>query len=542
VVQLLAAPADGECIGNCREEPRPRWSAHVPRRRTARPLTAAAAALGLLAALLMPARAQASGWPAHPTGIHVVAATGSSFTVAMDRAANTRYYRVYASTVHSDVFYANLKAGRHPSTLHWGTSTVPRVTVSGLPYTTTPYYWRVETFTGSAQSYDGVIRQQGLRPATPTNLAVRTSPAGGTYLTWSSGRVTGFTVQRALDPAFTAGLGTFTIRGNNHQFTPYNLTMGTHYYFRIRGFNLNSHSGFGPSADGVKAKREQPVKAMAYNILQAISDGSREPGGTVAPWSQRRVAAAALVQSVDPDVFSVEEGWPYIGDPANHVRQVDSLASALGAIGSHYAVARTEITWPNPGWHRYGNYIMYNTDRYEALGTAGLFDTDSGANYAPYVELQNRTTGARLLYVGAHLTASVGRTYDSVRASQTASLVAQGTALADQLGVPVIFAGDFNSDPEQNAPDGPNSVMHSDANRIADARLVAQTRYNERYDSMNELMVTPNPYSLFIDYLYLTPGVSASTWGMAMRFSSGKMVGTIPSDHNPIWAWVQVPY
>ncbi len=514
----------------------------MPRSRTVLPFVGAAAAICLLAAVLLPTPAQASGWPAHPTGIHVTAVTGSSFTVSMNRAANTKYYRVYASTVHSDVFYANLKAGRHPSTLHWGTSSSPRVTVSGLPYTTKPYYWRVETFAGSAQSYGAGIYERGLRPSHPTGLTVHTSAVGGTYLTWSSGSATGFVVQRALDPAFTDGLASFTIRGDNHQFTPYNLTMGTHYYFRIRAFNLHSSSAYGPPADGVKASREQSVKAMTYNILQAISDGELRTGGTVAPWAERRPEAAALIKGVDPDVFAVEEGWPYIGDPANHVRQVDSLNSALAAIGAHYAIAHTEITWPNPGWHRYGNYILYNTDRYEALGTAGLFDTDSGTNYAPYAELQNRSTGARFLYVGAHLTASVGRSYDSVRQAQAASLVDQGTALGRQLGVPVIFAGDFNSDPEQNALDGPNRVMHSDANRIADARLVAQARTNERYDSMNQLMVTPNPYSLFIDYIYLTPGVSASAWGMAMRFSNGKMVGTIPSDHNPIWAWVQVPY
>src|SRR5436305_4698352 len=73
----------------------------VLRPRTATSLASVAAVTSLLAALLIPARAQASGWPAHPTGIHVTASTGSSFTVAMDRAANALYYRVYASTVHS---------------------------------------------------------------------------------------------------------------------------------------------------------------------------------------------------------------------------------------------------------------------------------------------------------------------------------------------------------------------------------------------------------------------------------------------------------
>jgi len=59
---------------------------------------------------------------------------------------------------------------------------------------------------------------------------------------------------------------------------------------------------------------------------------------------------------------------------------------------------------------------------------------------------------------------------------------------------------------------------------------------------MNQLMRTPNPYSLFIDYIYAPPGVAVTSWGMAMKTSGGKMVGTIPSDHNPVWAWVRIPY
>jgi endonuclease/exonuclease/phosphatase family metal-dependent hydrolase len=512
----------------------------VPHTRSALSLVAAAAVTSLLTATLIPTQAQASGWPAHPTGIHITAVTGSSFTVSMDKAAYTRYYRVYASTVHSDVFYNNLKAGRHPSTLHWGTSTVPRVTVSGLPYTTKPYYWRVETFTGSAQSYGGVIYERGLRPARPTDLTVRYSATGGTYLTWNAGGATGFTVQRSRDSAFTTGVGTFRIRGSNHQFTPYDLAAGRRYWFRIAALNVNTYSGWATQTSGVKAKSEQRINVMTYNILQAVSDGERRVGGTVAPWSQRRPAAAALVKSVNPDMFAVEEGWPYIGNPDNRVRQVDSLASALRAIGAHYTVAYTEITCPAPNCHRYGNYIMFNSDRYRAIGgRAGVFHLP-GPGIAPYVELQNRSTGARLLFVGAHLNATPGRTYDSVRASQTASLISQASATASSWGIPVVYSGDFNSNPQQNAYDGPNTAMRRYL--IADARLVAQRRYNERYDSMNELMRTPNPYSLFIDYVYVPPGVSATTWGMSMRYANGRMVGVFPSDHNPVWALIRIPY
>ena len=78
--------------------------------------------------------------------------------------------------------------------------------------------------------------------------------------------------------------------------------------------------------------------------------------------------------------------------------------------------------------------------------------------------------------------------------------------------------------------------------RIADARLRAQYRVNEKYDSYNNYSRTPYPYSLFLDYLFVPPGVSASSWGEALKLSGGLMAGTIPSDHNPVYAWVRFPY
>ncbi|MFN2562947.1 MAG: endonuclease/exonuclease/phosphatase family protein [Jatrophihabitans sp.] len=491
----------------------------------------------LLASLLTPMAAQASAWPSQPTGVVLRSTTSSSFTVALTRGTNVASYVLWASTAKSDLYYTNLIANKRPSTLHYGTSTSPLITVGGLAYTTRAYYYRVEARNGGNRSFSASIYSTGLRPAMPTGLRLTAGP-GGTYLTWTSSSVTGYTVQQATNSAMTAGLTSYSISGNNHQFTPYGLTVNSRYFFRIRAVNHNSVSSYTAVVDGVTLTREQGVRVMTYNVLELTQDGAKLVGGTVAPWSQRRLAAASLVHGVQPDVIGVQEAWPWVGSTPG-VRQVDSLCSALNALGDHYVVARTEIPYPEPGWGRYGDYIVYNSLRFRAVGAVGRWTT-SASTVAVYQELQSVATGAVFLFVTTHLTQGGGSLGDTARADETKSMLAAAGAQAATDGVPVVYSGDFNSNPTQSAVDGPGAAMQ--AARIADARLRAQYRVNEKYDSYNNYSRTPYPYSLFLDYIFAPPGVSASSWGEALNLSGGLMAGTIPSDHNPVYAWVRFAY
>jgi endonuclease/exonuclease/phosphatase (EEP) superfamily protein YafD len=77
---------------------------------------------------------------------------------------------------------------------------------------------------------------------------------------------------------------------------------------------------------------------------------------------------------------------------------------------------------------------------------------------------------------------------------------------------------------------------------MSDAHQIAQTVTNGQYDTMNEYERTPLAYGLDIDYVWVPEGVSVSSWGEALRLSGGRVVGTIASDHNPVYAEVQIPY
>jgi predicted phage tail protein len=79
-------------------------------------------------------------------------------------------------------------------------------------------------------------------PAAPTNLSGTTFRQGGNArvtLTWKDNATneSGFTLQRATNLNFTAGLNSTNIGANLQTYTTGNLPRNTTFYFRIRAYN-----------------------------------------------------------------------------------------------------------------------------------------------------------------------------------------------------------------------------------------------------------------------------------------------------------------
>jgi FtsP/CotA-like multicopper oxidase with cupredoxin domain len=80
-------------------------------------------------------------------------------------------------------------------------------------------------------------------PADPSGVTATAVRQGGTdrvTLAWTdnSNNETGFTIQRATNSAFTAGLATGTTGANTTAFQMGGVPRGTNFYFRIRAYNL----------------------------------------------------------------------------------------------------------------------------------------------------------------------------------------------------------------------------------------------------------------------------------------------------------------
>jgi endonuclease/exonuclease/phosphatase family metal-dependent hydrolase len=493
------------------------------------------AATGLLAAATAPVAAspQSAAALAYPTGARVVHTSHSSFTVNVHKARNARHYRLFTSRTKSDLYYADLTRS-HPAAKASHVSTTPRLSVSGLHYTTAPYYYRVETLNGRSRRFSAQVASVGLRPSAPANVAVHDS-ASGLYLTWSNEAATGYRITAATDANLTSNVKTFTTRDATTQFTPYGLRPGTTYYFGVRALNDGTPSAMAPVVQAADNTREQAARVMTFNVLEATNDGRVEGGQHVAPWSKRVVAAAHLIRQGDPDVVGLQEAASWA--PKYPVRQVDSLAKQLGGA---YAIADTEIPPTQHHYVRTGVNILYKSSTYSAVGQGGHWDLGNKRT-GSYQILRNKTTGATFLFVDSHLTVGRGITDDRERESQTKSLISHARDYAAAHNVPIVYAGDFNSHVGSDvALDGPGVAMR--AAGVADGFYAAQSLSHQLYNSGNGYERRPPKTGRSIDHVYAPGGVAIESWKLLLDLSHGKFAGVMASDHNPLLATVAFPF
>jgi hypothetical protein len=110
----------------------------------------------------------------------------------------------------------------------------------------TTYYYRVRTtYLGAASAWSTVATVTSPpAPGIPSGVSAAASAPGPdtatVTLAWAAstpgGPGSGFTVQRALDPAFDQEVATFTVTGRG--FTNTGLSRGVTYHYRIRSFNV----------------------------------------------------------------------------------------------------------------------------------------------------------------------------------------------------------------------------------------------------------------------------------------------------------------
>lgn len=516
-------------------------------------------ALGGAAALALAIAGPVSAAPSlgTPAGQHVVAVTTSSLTVGLRPVSGAKKYKLYVSPVKADLFYQNLHNGS--TQRKSATSTTPRITVGGLAYTTKPYYYRVEAIDGTRATFASTYPIAYLRPSAPTSLAVSQGAGGGTSLAWHSVAVTGSLIQQATDSGFTQGLRTYKMGGASKTFTPYGLTAGQTYYFRVRGVNSGVTSApSAPTSAWTAAGNESSVRVITYNSLDAKFDtgpASKHPGGYPQAFIPYRLDAQLYLlnsSAANADVIGIQEASTCLhkvyvnGHPRPCFRQIDALLqgdSNIHGLAPRYSLADTDSIGSTTNRY-YGNYILYDASTVTPVGPGGhwAIGPSSSERYATYQVFRIKATGATFLYVTTHLVSPAGPTYDKQRNAESKTMIADATAYAGNKHVgPIVYTGDFNSYPEAfRTVDTPGNNMR--AIGMSDGIKVAQSKTNAQYDSINQLYRKALKGLGSADHVYVTPGVGVPFWGELLRLSSGKFVGPIPSDHNPVVSTLEIPY
>lgn len=283
------------------------------------------------------------------------------------------------------------------------------------------------------------------------------------------------------------------------------------------------------------------IRVGTYNVIENSADGSTENGSRIAPWSQRVPGVVHYIAASGATVVAIQEAAGWVGPKCSYrhlgTRQVDDIAHRLGG---GWRVSATEVRPCLPGWMRTGVYILYRNDVWSG-SSAGQWNinTSSSPRWGVYQVLTHRATGARLLFVSAHLTTGAGRSMDNARERQTQNLISDATRYAGSHGgMPIVYAGDFNSH-ELHHPDGPALAMRAAHN--PDTIHAAASFTNRKYNSANGYQRRPPADGHSIDHIYVSSHVGVPAWRLWLDLHSGMFRGVIPSDHNLLTADVAIP-
>ncbi len=468
-------------------------------------------------------------WPGVVSGVRVTAQTPTSFTVGLNAAAHASYYRVAASTLASDIWMVNINKATTRRVGGW--SATPSVTVRNLSYTAAPFYYRVATINGPHVRWSSAFHQAYLAASTPTGL---TGHAGtdGTYLTWTSPAASGYTIEQATDAAFSTGIYSYVTSDDTHRFTPTGLLRGRPYWFRIRSRTGTTASSYSAAVSVTPVTAVQQIRTVTYNSLSSTFDGSPIHATLHQPsWWQRRPGQVALLRGANADVIAIQEAGPVVSRTP-FTLQVNSIANGLG---SDYAVANSD-----PGPNNGGNYVLYRRSTISQVGTGGCWQLGY-AHTATYQLLRTKSTGATFLYVTPHLDSVRGPVYDAQRRVETDTMITDAKAYAKYHQVTsIVYGGDTNSWPGRwETTDTPGLAMQR--NLTTDTFAAARYHTSAQYASIN--LYTPTPaLGGSADRQFVTGGIAVAGWGELLNLYQGKFLGVIPSDHNPVYADIQLPY
>ncbi len=322
------------------------------------------------------------------------------------------------------------------------------------------------------------------------------------------------------------------------------LNRDTTYYVRVRAVDEAGR----PVSDWSEVVEETtpdqlPLRVASWNVLCANCSKGK------ASWASRRSAVVATIKDQDPDVLGVQEASQ--GRIAGGGSQYMDLVNRLGAP--------YEITDANRG-ASLAVRIIYNSERVELLEKGSSFlPKGASRRAATWAIFRQKATGEKFFFLSTHFEPKNdkkgSRTNYNTRRRQ-ANAVVDIIRRNNPDDLPVIAVGDYNSTKWERPSNGPYDIMEAAgyldplgndyrSRRSAPSAFV-EKRINTSYASYNMYnrkarnfpgqLTGSNP-----DYIFVTPMRVSEYESVVNLDSSGRWVGTIPSDHNMIRATVWLP-
>lgn len=253
----------------------------------------------------------------------------------------------------------------------------------------------------------------------------------------------------------------------------------------------------------------QSLKVMTYNIrLNVASDGENA-------WPLRKDYFTSQIQFYEPDLFGIQEALPdQVADISNALKQYATVGIGRDGEGKGES-----------------SNIYYKKDRFKVLETQTfwLSETpdqiskgwDAALNrVCTYALLSDKTTGKRFWVFNTHLD-HIGE----IARTQSIKLILSKIEAVNNPDYPVIFMGDFNSEPDSER-------IISLKKEMIDTRSVSENTPFGPSGTFNGFKHN-KPVTHLIDYIFISKNEKLKVLKYAILSDSKDL--KYPSDHLPVY-------
>ena len=403
----------------------------------------------------------------------------------------------YVVKVGSDRALTTAKTTRVPAK---GTS----VTLADLGATTpgVDQFYRIDAVR------DGKVRSSRtarftLKPGAITGLRIKQTTADGVKAVWNKvPNARQFDVTVARDKNFTKGASTVRTLGGANAFVTRGLSAATAYWIRIRPVNGDQAGQFSKPVTFRTMVRETAFKVGTWNVCSEKCSG----------YAGRARIGAAFFNDNKIDMFGLQEAGG---------QRVGRTTNAIWSGGSQKFVRA------NGGAE--ARYIFYRPKLFTQL--SGSYFAIGDGRHTTWAKFRIKATGRVFYFVDIHL--DNGKSNDSRRAREM-NVVLSRMARINDKGLPVIYAGDFNSGKHRN-PDSPGVKMRAagmqDSVDLVKSPVNAQ--FNTSYPDGGTLRSGAH-----VDHIFVSKQFTVLGWKQLVRLVGGSYARPAVSDHNALSAVV----
>lgn len=346
-----------------------------------------------------------------------------------------------------------------------------------------------------------------LKPGAVSGLRIEQTTADGVKVTWNKvPNARQFDVSVARDKAFTKQATTVLTLGGTHAFVARGLSAATAYWIRIRPVNGDQTGTFTEPVTFHTMARESSFRIGTWNVCSEKCSG----------YAGRARIGAAFLNENKLDMFGLQEAGG---------QRVGSTTNAIWSGGTQKFVRATGGAE--------ARYIFYRPKLFTQL-SGGYFAIGDG-RHTTWATFRVKQTGRVFYFVDIHLDNGKGKGNDARRGREMNVVLARMARIND-TGLPMIYAGDFNSG-RHRSPDSPGVKIRAAGMR--DSVNLVESPVNAQFNTSYPDGGTPRS-GAHVDHIFVSEHVTVLAWKQLVRLTGGRYTRPAVSDHNALSAVVAI--